>query len=148
MNKQLILLRHGHRQKISFDNGLSEKGQKQAKAISKFFSHRFSEKPMLVSSPKKRCLETLDPLSKEYKREIEILAFLDEGGALEDKAIGFRKWIETEAPDLVVACSHGDVLPTIIQNLTGARVDLKKGSWTHILIHHSGNRLFELIQKL
>src|SRR5262245_33981006 len=71
MQKTLILIRHGHRDnsRRELDNGLTEKGQSQAKNIRRFFAERFSGDEIgkglwLVSSPKVRCMETLQPTAK------------------------------------------------------------------------------------
>ena len=58
MSKTLVFIRHSHRDNTQreLDNGLSEKGQDQAKAIRRFFMDRFAAEKFdqglwLVSNP-------------------------------------------------------------------------------------------------
>ncbi|MGZ3688672.1 MAG: histidine phosphatase family protein, partial [Bdellovibrionota bacterium] len=44
-------------------------------------------------------------------------------------------WKRQNLSPLVVACSHGDVLPALIRELTGARAELAKGGWAEITFH-------------
>lgn len=142
MQKTLILIRHAHRDNTQreLDNGLSEKGREQAKAIKRFFTERFSKDELgkglwLVSSPKVRCVETLQPIAKVIERPVDIHPGLDEQGARESiKAFdarldGFLKeWSESKAA-LTILCSHGDWLPTATARLFGFHQEFKKGAW-------------------
>ncbi len=83
--KKIILIRHAHRETGADrdrDNGLSEKGQKQAKNVAKFFKEYSSKTDTnpntLYSSPKLRCQETLAPLSKLLNLPIAVEPLLDE----------------------------------------------------------------------
>lgn len=144
MSKTLILIRHGHRDTTNreLDNGLSEKGRTQAKAIAKFFERRFGldlEKGLwVVSSPKLRCVETLLPLAKAAGRKVDIHPDLDEqglreaGGSFAGRIQRFlNEWKNAKA-DLTVLCSHGDWLPAATQHLLGAAQAFKKGGWMEI----------------
>jgi broad specificity phosphatase PhoE len=81
-DRKLIIVRHAHRDTSSGrerDNGLSERGREQAKAVSRYFRERFAkETALLLSSPKVRCIETLLPLSDRLDVEVQILDLLDE----------------------------------------------------------------------
>lgn len=138
MSKTLFIVRHAHRDKDNgqhFDNGLSEKGHKQAKRILKYFKDHHVEDLdafSLYSSPKKRCVETLEPLSQETGKKIQILDLVNEGGMIDIKAQEFFKWWIREAPEFTVVSSHGDVIPLIVFYMTGARVDVSKGSLIEI----------------
>lgn len=151
MSKTLILVRHAHRFKSSgrsADNGLSPKGHKQALKIKKHFKKVFPlARPLLISSPKKRCVETILPLVNGDKSKVRLTGLLDEGGALELNSHAFMNWWTKEAPPLVVACSHGDVLPVLVEMLTGANTDLKKGAWAEVELDGGVSRLTWLIQE-
>ncbi|MGE0762196.1 MAG: histidine phosphatase family protein [Bdellovibrionales bacterium] len=146
MIKQLILLRHAHRDTTerSLDNGLSPKGQRQAKWIKRFASQRFDSQEwqelrgVVVSSPKRRCIETVEPLADLFQGKVEIRQELDEQrsgesfAAFDERIHRFMSWWVREAPPLVVACSHGDWLPLAIFHVSGSALEMKKGSWVEL----------------
>jgi phosphohistidine phosphatase SixA len=144
LNKILILVRHAHRDKDEgreLDNGLSERGRRQARALTKFFAKAYPEaNPVFLSSPKKRCRETL--------LKVESDPLLDEGSNLEGRVAKFTAWWKTQGPQFTVACSHGDWLPVCIEALSGARVELKKGALAEIHLDPDATRLYCLLQKI
>lgn len=152
MNKTLILVRHAHRDKTlgrDIDNGLSKKGNKQAARIEKRFRSLYpSEEALVVSSPKRRCIETVAPLVHGDESKVSIMSSLDEGGTLEQKAKDFIRWWRAEAPPLTAACSHGDWLPVCLRALTGVRTELKKGAWAEIEDDDGKIKLTWLLQEL
>jgi broad specificity phosphatase PhoE len=146
MVKQLILIRHGHRDNSNrmVDNGLSGKGEKQAKWLRRYAESRFDRrewrdlKAVLLSSPKKRCVETLTGISDHMELPVETRPELDEQKANEtfaafsERVHGFLNWWMKDAPPVVVVCSHGDWLPLAIFHLLGTTVEMKKGAWLEI----------------
>ena len=145
MAKTLVLIRHAHRDNTSreLDNGLTDRGREQARALKRFFAERYSPKDIgsglwLVSSPKRRCLETMAPLAKPLDRVVDIHPDLDEQGRREDvnglelRVQGFlREWTQGAVP-LTVVCSHGDWIPAALFHLLGLRMEIKKGSWAEV----------------
>jgi broad specificity phosphatase PhoE len=145
MHKTLIIIRHAHRNKASkspingdreTDNGLSAKGIKQAEVAAKFYKKRFGKtRAKLLSSPKKRCIETLTPLSRLLRAEIEVDASLDEAQRVEDLQKGIarftRRWAASSDP-LTVISSHGDWIPEYLRAITGQPIELDKGGWVQI----------------
>lgn len=136
---EYVLVRHAHRDKPgggAEDNGLSEKGKRQARRIRKFYDKRFSEgKVLLWSSPKVRCQETLAPLAEDLKSEIEIIRELDEQSSKETDA-EFRARIDrffekcrSVKAQRIVFCTHGDWIPAAMQKLFQQPIDLSKGGW-------------------
>ena len=91
MTKTLVLIRHAHRDVPSDrtkDNGLSERGQEQIKKLLKFYKSRFELLPaLLLSSPKKRCIETVSGIAKELQTKLGVDAHLDEQGTQETAAL-------------------------------------------------------------
>lgn len=147
MNKTLVLVRHGHRDNTTreIDNGLDEKGKEQAKCIKRYFLSRFSEEDLktglwLVSSPKLRCIETLQPLAKSLGRPVDVHPGLDEqngreaGGAMEARVYDFLAEWKKSSVGLTVLASHGDWLPVAASRLLGLSFEPKKGSWLEIAI--------------
>jgi broad specificity phosphatase PhoE len=143
--KTLIILRHAHRDKEEgpfADNGLSEKGKKQAEQIQKYFSKQFNElKPVILSSPKLRCQETVAPLAEAARVPVTVnpsLAELDESTfeGPEEMAKRIEQFIhdwKKSKTALTVACSHGDWIPVALQLLVGKSIDLKKGAWAEVI---------------
>ena len=151
MNKTLILVRHGHRNKAlghEIDNGISSKGTRQVLRIGKRFRKLYpDEEVLVVSSPKRRCIETVAPLVDDDESKVQIMAALDEDGDLDRKTKDFIRWWRDEAPPLTVACSHGDWLPIALKALTGARADMKKGGWAEIVDDDGVVKLKWLLQE-
>lgn len=149
--KILILVRHAHRDTThkEEDNGLSEKGIEQSfiltqeikKQFSKLLSHQTTSSDsefILLSSPKRRCIETLQPLEKYLKTQIRIDPLLGEQLNSEN-SLQFQKriqnfldqWIENNIP-LTIICSHGDWIPLAIKLLVGTEKEINKGEWFQI----------------
>jgi broad specificity phosphatase PhoE len=142
MSKTLVLIRHAHRDNSvrSKDNGLTDKGKNQARALKKYFASRF-DRPggvWLVSSPKKRCLETLGPISTAGNYEIDVNPDLDEQTSgetiqkFEGRVHHFLKEWQRMPQELTLVCSHGDWLPLAVFHLLGVRCDFKKGAWLEL----------------
>ena len=106
---------------------LSKKGWRQSEAIGK----RLAGKGVtsLHSSPYVRCVQTLEPLAKRLDVEIHHEQRLYEGEPFE----GVLDLIN-EVADGAVLCSHGDIIPAVMQALArrGMEVqtppDWRKGS--------------------
>jgi broad specificity phosphatase PhoE len=103
---------------------LSALGNAQAEAI----AQRLALAPIarLVSSPALRCVETLSPLATRVDGRVEIGAYLGEGSD-PDTAL---ELLITDALDCaagreLVACSHGDVIPAILDLLVAEGTALR-----------------------
>lgn len=146
MNKTLIILRHAHRdtsKSRELDNGLSEKGRKQVRKIFDYYFKRYPEfeKPLLLSSSRKRCMETLQPLANKLERKLVLHPLLMEKGGdhKNENVTQFKKrvkkflkeWEESKAP-LTIVCSHGDWIPVFVKECLGTSINLKKGGWAEI----------------
>ncbi len=151
-NRTLIIVRHAHRDKemgSAFDNGLSAKGRKQALKAAKYFHSTFPSLKdcLFLSSPKKRCLETLLPFVADDRGRIKELQCLSEGEPIDKKVDEFLKAFKNFRAQVVVACSHGDWIPAIMERITGERVELKKGAWARFEGGADLLKLSEIIQK-
>jgi cyanophycinase len=126
----LYLVRHaeaGDRTRYVGDDlsrPLTEDGHEQAKEI----AARLGSLPLarLVTSPARRCVETLDPLAEASGLALENLHQLVEG-ADPDDALATLLALTPMVTSRVVACSHGDVLTGIVATLLaqGAEADGK-----------------------
>ena len=95
----------------------SEAGSRQAAAIAKRLAdERISA---LVSSPSRRCVETLLPLGERLGLKVEEDDRLSEGSSIEQSLAVARG-----APDRAVLCSHGDVIPDLIAALVRRGMEL------------------------
>jgi broad specificity phosphatase PhoE len=137
-DKILILIRHAHRDVTykSSDNGLSQTGLKQALRLEKELGHLFEkEEPLFLSSPKKRCVETLEPLAKKFGKKVKTEDFLIEEAADEtradllDRIFSFIDLWKEKCPKVTFVCSHGDWLPEAVQIMTRKDMDFVKSGW-------------------
>lgn len=157
MKKTLIIVRHAHRntEDHTKDNGLSLKGQAQVKKLTKFAKRRMlGTQPTFLTSPKKRCIETLLPMSKELGAKLAIDDLLVERGPLESDALVLARVEEFldhwkyESKGVTVICTHGDWIPLAIEKLTGSKTGLKKAGWAEIEYLGTSSILTWLVQKL
>ena len=148
VHKRLIFIRHAHRDTEihSRDNGLSDKGKKQVRQVVRFSQNRELEDGLFLSSPKVRCVETITPVAESLRSEIQIDARLGEGGTSAD-LVSFVDWWKYEAPDLTIACSHGDVIPMLVEKITGGMISIKKAGWCEIELVGREAYLTWLVQK-
>ncbi len=132
---KIVFVRHGHRDKPvpDADNGLSSKGQSQVDDLVKALkSGALPQSEYFWTSPKKRCVETLGPLSKAAQCPLQIEPLLDEQHAGENM-LRFQERLERllekaeKLNSVIYCCSHGDVIPEAIELLTGRSVDISKG---------------------
>jgi broad specificity phosphatase PhoE len=161
LSKVLVIVRHAHRDKSEgreVDNGISKKGEKQALAVRDFYVSRYPETvPRILSSPKKRCVETVEPLAKVMKTKVESCEYLleqQEEPKLESNKqflaridALFKLWKEDDS-ELMVVCSHGDWIPVAVRQMFGIESDLKKGGWIEIDGHGDAPVLTWMVQKL
>lgn len=100
------------------DRPLTSAGRKQAEALS---SRLASVSPALVvSSPYRRCVETVQPLAVALALDVTLddrLAEFDDARSKPDAE--FFDFLHS-LPDNTVACSHGDVIPAVVRSLRGA----------------------------
>lgn len=154
--KTLVIVRHAHRHKTlgsGADNGISEKGQKQARALSKFFGKVFDKKtkPVIYSSPKLRCIQTVEPLARKRGVEIKILESLNESSTtaeLQKRITAFDALWRQSQDELTVICSHGDWIPAYLKMALGFEIDLEKGAWAQIEMENRQLKLEWLAQDL
>lgn len=120
----LYLVRHakaGERRAWTGDDTerpLSSKGWKQASAVADRL------RPLgvtdLVSSPFVRCVQTLEPLASMLDLEVRTDRRLAEGTSFEETLTLFG-----EVADGTALCSHGDVIPEVIQALVRRGLHLR-----------------------
>jgi 8-oxo-dGTP diphosphatase len=111
----LFLVRHakaGHREfgPVDRERSLSADGRTQAAAlVTTLASTKVSR---ILSSPYARCRQTLTPLAEATGLPLESKPELSEGAPFEP----VLQLLE-ELPDGAVLCSHGDLIPDVMQAL-------------------------------
>src|SRR5215510_14747495 len=81
---------------------LSRAGREQAERITELLVHEPA--PRVLSSPYRRCVETLEPLAVKLGVPVEVVDALEEGAPVEPLVE-----LMTALPDHTVLCSHGDI---------------------------------------
>ncbi len=101
---------------------LSKAGQRQTAAI----TAALATVPVSViwSSPSMRCVQTVEPLAAERGLVIAISPALAEGMGFEGALA-----LLSEVPDHAVLCSHGDVIPEVIEALHRRGVNVGPVDW-------------------
>lgn len=119
----VLLLRHspaGKRSEWDADDRLrplDKKGMKQARVLAEALSGYPINR--IFSSPYKRCLQTVEPLSERLGLPVQTAPELAEG-ASKYEVVAFLK---SKLGQMTVACTHGDVM----QLLIGPGRPMKKG---------------------
>lgn len=93
---------------------LSEDGERQAARIAERLAHAGVTR--VLSSPYPRCVRTVAPLARRAGVEVEPLRVLAEGG---DGRGVVALMLSLAAVDAVL-CSHGDVIPHVLELLEGS----------------------------
>ena len=111
----LFLVRHakaGHREfgPVDRERSLSADGHAQAKALVKYLADITVTR--LLTSPFTRCRQTLAPLADATGLGLENTFQLAEGAPFEPVL-----QLLSELPDGSVLCSHGDLIPDVMQAL-------------------------------
>ncbi|MEM8925254.1 MAG: phosphoglycerate mutase family protein [Actinomycetota bacterium] len=139
---RLFLVRHAHagsRSAGSHDlyRPLSDDGHRRAQELSTVLAPTRPNR--ILSSPATRCTQTVAPLAAALGMEIEEQPDLWEGSTIAH----VMALLTGQVDATVVACSHGDVIPEVVEQIVrdGARIEgrgCEKGSiWC---AEHDGER--------
>ena len=106
---------------------LTEKGYGQAQGLVDLWGDKGIRR--LITSPAVRCRQTLDPLASHLGLVIEDAVELLEGATVS----GARALLDSVRGIEVALCSHGDIIPDLVNLLTAEGMnahgrDAKKGS--------------------
>ncbi len=121
---RLYLIRHAHAgQRLPGGHDryrpLSDQGQERAAELADLFAGVTIDR--LVASPATRCLQTLGPLAQACGASIDEDPSLFEGSDTRQTLADLES---LEGASQVVACSHGDVIPAVLEQLGGLGVPL------------------------
>ena len=98
---------------------LTKRGRREAEAL----AAALGDEPFarLVSSPFKRCIQTLEPLAAAMELPIESSELLAEGADAE-QALTFLLGLAGDGP--IAACTHGDVVFEVVRWVAAAGIEL------------------------
>ena len=121
------------------DRPLVDAGWAQARGIAALITPL--RPSALITSPYTRCHQTLEPLAEACGLSISIDLRIEEDSPLELSLAALE-----DAPDNAVLCSHGDVIPEVLNGLirrgmfvdVGAPLALRKGST--FILHRENNQ--------
>ena len=120
--QQLMLVRHADAgSRASFDGPdeerpLTKRGRAQASALAELLGAR--KIGAIVSSPARRCVETVTPLAQRFGLEIEVDDALREEGSASG-AIDALVARGTVAPGIVVGSTHGPIFEDLLESIGG-----------------------------
>ncbi|MEO6121376.1 MAG: histidine phosphatase family protein, partial [Acidimicrobiales bacterium] len=97
---------------------LGERGRRQAEALVDQLGD--FEMRRVLSSPALRCRQTVTPLAEARGLQVEIVDDLDEGTGLRGVSL-VRELGDggVGGGGVVVLCSHGDLIPTVVESVGG-----------------------------
>ena len=122
----VYLLRHARAGRRSAWKGddelrpLSKVGRRQAAALVDVLAD--VEVEQIVSSPYVRCVQSVEPLAKDRKLEIDVVDELAEGSPLEDALRLFEK----VSGHATVMCTHGDIVEALLTHFKANGVKIGK----------------------
>jgi phosphohistidine phosphatase len=161
MPRQLWLLRHAdaepHGTREDSARRLTERGERQARLAGEAIAAMGVEFEALLSSPKERALRTAtvaaQAWSEQQREKLEIHAPLAERfdarqalAAMSALPSGPRVAGQAAPPARVLLVGHEPDLSTVVAELTGARIDLKKGGLAVVRIDGPGGQLLVLLR--
>jgi 8-oxo-dGTP diphosphatase len=100
------------------DRPLTNSGRKQAVALAERLAA--VSPSLIVSSPYRRCVETVEPLAVAVDLEVRLDNRLAEFANEHVRPDASLFDLLHSLPDRAVVCSHGDVIPAVIESLAGA----------------------------
>jgi phosphohistidine phosphatase len=147
MAPQLWLLRHGeavpHHSKPDDDRELTARGEQQASAAGQALARLGVEFAACYTSPKLRARDTArlacEALNVEPE-EVDVLA----DGFDRDDALELVMGHEEDAR--VLAVGHNPSFEQVVHDLTGARVDFKKGALVAVRVARTDSRVLAMLR--
>jgi phosphohistidine phosphatase SixA len=123
---QTYLVRHAKAEdRHSFKDGddrarpLTRAGVRQAESLGELLGSCDPRPELLLSSPARRCLETLGPLATRLGIPVAVAEWLAEGAHAGE---ALRRLRRLGAP--AAACTHGDLIWGVLEHLAREGVDL------------------------
>jgi len=147
VSRQLWLLRHGeaepHGARADAERRLTERGQGQARAAGRALGALELTFQLVLTSPKVRALDTARLACEELGAEAVVHEPLASGFEASD-ALALAAAAGDDRRVLLVG--HNPDLEQVVHDLTGARIDLKKGGLAGIRLDGSRGDLVALLR--
>ncbi len=128
MARQLWLLRHGeaeaHDARPDFDRRLTERGERQARIAGLAIAALDLRIDAILTSPKVRALDTARLAAAAWSAQPEVYQPLSEGF---DGALALEALARVDADGRLLVVGHEPDFSQTVADLTGGRVDFKKG---------------------
>ena len=146
-NQQLWLLRHGeavpHESKDDFDRDLTPRGERQAVAAGEGLARLGLEFAACYTSPLVRARQTADLACRELNVEPEERAALGKGFDTDDAR---ELLAEHDDGAKVLVVGHNPSFEQVVLDMTGARVDFKKGGIAAMRVSGPRGELIALLR--
>jgi phosphohistidine phosphatase len=147
MAPQIWLLRHGeavpHESKVDDDRELTARGERQAIAAGEGLARLGIEFSACYTSPKVRAIDTARLACRALNIEPEAVESV-RAGFDRDDALELLLAHGDDARVLVVG--HEPDFSQVVHDLTGARIDLKKGGLAAVRVQRSSGELLALLR--
>ena len=144
---QLWLLRHGeavpHESKPDFDRELTPRGERQAVAAGEALARLGLEFSACYTSPLVRARETAELACQQLSVTPEDRDALGKDFALADAR---ELLAEHRDGDRILLVGHNPSFEQVVHDLTGARVDFKKGGVAAVRVTGAGGELLALLR--
>jgi phosphohistidine phosphatase len=151
MARQLWLLRHAdaepHGTRVDFDRRLTTRGERQARAAGLAIGRLQASFDAILFSPRVRARQTAE-IAAECIGE-DACRVLSEHPPLSggfDAAQALEAIATVAGEQRVLLVGHEPDLSNVVAELTGARVDLKKGGLTVVRLEGAGGELVVLMR--
>jgi phosphohistidine phosphatase len=145
--QQLWLLRHGeavpHESKPDPERELTPRGERQAIAAGKALARLGLEFAACYTSPKVRALDTAKLACRALNVTPEVRDVLSNDFDADDAR---ELLLEHDADARVLVIGHDPSFSEVVHDLTGGRVDFKKGGVVAIRLQTGGDELLVLLR--
>ena len=147
MARQLWFLRHGeaepHDARPDAERRLTARGEDQSRAAGRALVVLGLEFQLVVSSPRVRALDTARLACDGLRCEPVVEDCLGDGFDADD---ALELAFATGADKRVLFVGHNPHLPQIVHDLTGCRLELKKGGVAGVRLHGRHGELIVLLR--
>ncbi len=147
MAQQLWLLRHGeaepHEAREDAARRLTPRGERQAREAGAALAALGVELTAAFTSPRVRALDTAKLACESLGAEPQVIEALSDGWSERDA----RELMAGFGPeDRVLVVGHEPDFSQVVHDLTGARIDLKKGGVAAVRLDGTRRELFDLLR--
>jgi 2,3-bisphosphoglycerate-dependent phosphoglycerate mutase len=144
MDKKIYVIRHCEAEGQPPESPLTEKGYKQALELSEFLSEIKVDK--VVTSPYLRAVQTIEPLAKKLKLEIELDSRLTERVLSQDNLPDWMEKLRTTFTDLELKYEGGESSKEAMNRIVEAVEDILNSNIENAVMVTHGNIMSLLIK--